>query len=222
MADAFIKLYNKMLKWEWYDNINTCRLFVHCLLKANWQPTKWQGVELQPGQFITSLTKLSDETSLTIRQVRDSLNKLILTGELTIKTTNKYRIITINNWDEYQGYDKQSDKQMTNKTSVKGQTNDKQMTNKTTTDKEYKDKKHIYGEYNHVRLTDKERDQLFNDYGESESLKAIKYLDEYIEMKGYKAKSHYLCIKKWVFDAVKREKGKQEQSSNFFDLMSKA
>ena len=108
-----------MLKWEWYDNINTCRLFVHCLLKANWQPTKWQGVELQPGQFITSLTKLSDETSLTIRQVRDSLNKLILTGELTIKTTNKYRIITINNWEEYQGYDKQSDKQMTNNRQTK-------------------------------------------------------------------------------------------------------
>ena len=24
-------------------------------------------------------------------------------------------------------------------------------------------------------------------------------------MKGYKAKSHYLCIKKWVVDAVKKE-----------------
>ena len=33
----------------------------------------------------------------------------------------------------------------------------------------------------------------------------ITYLDEYIEMKGYKAKSHYLCIKKWVVDAVKKQ-----------------
>ena len=141
MADAFIKLYNKMLKWEWYDNINACRLFIHCLLKANWQPTKWQGVELQPGQFVTSLTKLSDETSLTIRQVRDNLNRLISTGELTSKTTNKYRIITVNNWSDYQGYDKQNGKQMTNKPSVKRQTNDKQMTGKPTTEEEYKDYK---------------------------------------------------------------------------------
>lgn len=70
-----------------------------------------------------------------------------------------------------------------------------------------KDKKHIYGEYKHVKLTDKERDQLFNDYGEAETLKAIKYLDEYIEMKGAKYKSHYLAMRKWVFDAVKQPRG---------------
>ena len=66
-----------------------------------------------------------------------------------------------------------------------------------------KDKKHIYGEYKHVRLTDREHDLLINDYGEVETSKAIKYLDEYIEMKGNKYKSHYLAMKKWVFDAVR-------------------
>lgn len=76
-----------------------------------------------------------------------------------------------------------------------------------------KEKKHIYGEYKHVRLTDKERDQLFNDYGEAETHDAIKYLDEYIEMKGYKAKSHYLCMRKWVFDAVKEQGYKKQYSA---------
>ena len=66
--------------------------------------------------------------------------------------------------------------------------------------------KHTYGEYGHVRLTDEERNKLMDEYGEAETSSAIKYLDEYIEMKGYKAKSHYLAIRKWVFDAVKREK----------------
>lgn len=73
--------------------------------------------------------------------------------------------------------------------------------------------KHKYGEYSHVKLTDKERDQLFNDYGEAETHDAIKYLDEYIEMKGYKAKSHYLCMRKWVFDAVKERGYKKQYSS---------
>ena len=67
-----------------------------------------------------------------------------------------------------------------------------------------KDTKHIYGTYKHVRLTDTEYQKLCKDYGNIETGKAITYLDEYIEMKGYKAKSHYLCIKKWVFDAIKR------------------
>ena len=86
--------------------------------------------------------------------------------------------------------------------------------------KDNKEPKHKHGEYNHVLLTDTERDKLMDEYGEAETLEAIKYLDEYIEMKGYKAKSHYLCIRKWVFDAVKRDKPKQEQS--VFDAWANA
>lgn len=62
--------------------------------------------------------------------------------------------------------------------------------------------KHKYGEYKNVLLKDEELQKLKEEYSNWEEL--IKYLDEYIEMKGYKAKSHYLCITKWVIDAVKR------------------
>ena len=72
--------------------------------------------------------------------------------------------------------------------------------------------KHRYGKYNHVLLKDEELQSLKEDYQNWEEL--IEYLDEYIEMKGYKAKSHYLCIKKWVVDAVKRN-GKPKKESNF-------
>lgn len=64
--------------------------------------------------------------------------------------------------------------------------------------------KHKYGEYKNVLLKDEELQKLKRDYKNWEEL--IKYLDEYIEMKGYKAKSHYLCIKKWVVDAVNKNK----------------
>ena len=33
-------------------------------------------------------------------------------------------------------------------------------------------------------------------------------------MKGYKAKSHYLCIKKWVVDAAKKENLKNPKKNN--------
>lgn len=67
-----------------------------------------------------------------------------------------------------------------------------------------KEKKSKYGEYKNVLLTDKELQSLKSDYDNSDIL--IKYLDEYIEMKGYKAKSHYLCIKKWVVKAVEEHR----------------
>lgn len=69
--------------------------------------------------------------------------------------------------------------------------------------------KHKYGEYKNVLLKDEELQKLKEEYQNWEEL--IKYLDEYIEMKGYKAKSHYLCIKKWVVDAVKRNQPKKQE-----------
>ena len=74
--------------------------------------------------------------------------------------------------------------------------------------------KHKYGNYKHVLLKDEELQNLQKDYSNWEEL--IKFLDEYIEMKGYKAKSHYLCIKKWVVDAVKKQgTTKSRKESNF-------
>lgn len=71
-----------------------------------------------------------------------------------------------------------------------------------------KEEKHKYGEYRHVLLTDKQFEKLVNDYGEFEVQNAIKFLDEYIQMKGYKAKDHNLALRKWVFKAVEEEKNK--------------
>lgn len=68
-----------------------------------------------------------------------------------------------------------------------------------------KDSKKSIGEYKNVKLTDKELQSLRSDYGDDLTKQLITYLDEYIEMKGYKAKSHYLCIKKWVIKAVKEQ-----------------
>lgn len=62
------------------------------------------------------------------------------------------------------------------------------------------EKKNKYGLYKHVLLTQTEYNKLLKDYANAEE--CITFLDEYIEMKGYKAKSHYLAVKKWVVDAV--------------------
>lgn len=70
-------------------------------------------------------------------------------------------------------------------------------------------KKHMHGEYKKVRLTEKEFEKLKADYTNADEL--IKFLDEYIEMKGYKAKNHNLAIRKWVVDAVKEKKIRKEK-----------
>ena len=70
--------------------------------------------------------------------------------------------------------------------------------------------KHKFGEYKHVLLSDSEYQKLMDEYPNHEEL--IKFLDEAIEMKGYKYKNHYLAIKKWVVDAVNKQKAKNKES----------
>lgn len=64
--------------------------------------------------------------------------------------------------------------------------------------------KHKYGMYKNVLLKDEEFQSLQEKFQNWNEL--IEYLDTYIEMKGYKAKSHYLCILKWVVKAVDNQK----------------
>ena len=73
---GFIVIYRDILNWEWYTDVNTAHLFVHCILKANHTDANWRGVEIKRGSFITSLQSLSTETGLTVKQVRNSLEKL--------------------------------------------------------------------------------------------------------------------------------------------------
>lgn len=75
-------------------------------------------------------------------------------------------------------------------------------------EEETKKQKHKYGEYKHILLTDEELEKLNTEFGEEETQKAITYLDEYIEMKGAKYKSHYMAMRKWVFSAVKEKEQK--------------
>jgi len=100
---SYIKLDRKMLEWGWYTDNPVCRLWTHILLKANWTISTFMGTKIPRGAFVTSLTKLSAETGLSEKQVRGALRKLETTGEITCEKTNKYTLICVSKWDEYQG-----------------------------------------------------------------------------------------------------------------------
>lgn len=72
---------------------------------------------------------------------------------------------------------------------------------------------HRRGEYAHVMLSDEEVEKLDRDFGNAQEL--IAFLDEYKERKGYKCKNDYLTIRKWVVDAVRKEKGRASPDGAF-------
>ena len=69
MNNGFILLYRQITEWEWYQNPNTFRLFLHCLLMANFTDGRFEGMEVKRGQFVTSLPNLAKQTKLSIQQV---------------------------------------------------------------------------------------------------------------------------------------------------------
>lgn len=152
-AFGWIKIHRKMLDWEWYEDTNTVRLFLHIILKANFEDKKWRGSVIHRGQLVTSVSDLSFETNLTIKQVRTCLDRLISCGAVGKQTTNKYTLLTICNYESYQQNElangKQEGKQEGNPTANKGQTKGKQ---KATT-KEYKESKELKEIKNNNTLT---------------------------------------------------------------------
>jgi len=99
---GWIKIHRKILDWEWYNDSNTFRLFMHLILKANHKPKKYRGVVIDAGCLMTGRELLSNETGLSVQQVRTCLERLKSTNEITIKSTKQGTIIQVLNYQKYQ------------------------------------------------------------------------------------------------------------------------
>jgi hypothetical protein len=121
---GFIFLHREIKHWEWYDEPNTFRLFMHLLLSVNYEDKKWRGKVIKKGQMITSLGKLSEQTGLSVQQVRTALKNLESTHEITHEGNRNYSTISILKWDDYQ----QNNTQPTHEITQSQQSDNKQIT----------------------------------------------------------------------------------------------
>jgi predicted transcriptional regulator len=127
---GWVKIHRQILEWEWYDDINTCRLFFHLLIKANHKERNYKGKVVSVGETLTGLDKLSCETNLSVQQIRTSLNKLKSTNEITINSTSQGTVIKVVNYEKYQvATNEPTDEQQTNNKRVTTNKNDKNENN---------------------------------------------------------------------------------------------
>lgn len=125
---TWIKLYRKFKDWGWYRNSNMVHLFIHLLLSANYKANDWMGVSVGRGQVVTGLHTLYEDTGISIQTIRTCINRLKSTGEITSKSTNKFSVITIVNYEEYQQQDLESTSKSTSKLTNNQQATNKQLT----------------------------------------------------------------------------------------------
>lgn len=107
MREGYIKLWRKSLDNGWLKNHDLWVFWSYCLLRANHTSVivkiGFQEIPLQAGQFIFGRVQAAKDLAMSEWKIRNCLDFLKKAGNLTIKTTNKFSIITIVNWDTYQG-----------------------------------------------------------------------------------------------------------------------
>ena len=218
-VEGWIKLHRKILDnpiiFKDKDYLAT---WIYLLLNATHKeiPALFKGkkIILQKGQLITGRKSMASQLKISESKIYRIINDFKSEQQIEQQTSNQNSLISILNWDKYQQSEQQNEQQMNNERTTDEQPvntnkNVKNVKNERNNNIYAKANKRKYGEYQNVLLKDEELQLLKQEYSNWEEL--IKYLDEYIEMKGYKAKSHYLCIKRWVVDAVKRNQPKKQE-----------
>lgn len=212
---GWVVLHRKLLDWEWYQDPHTKSLFLHCLLKANFEAKMWRGTEIKRGEFVTSVANLSSELGLTTQQTRTSIKKLLSTNEITIKTNNKFSLISVTYYEKYQDDNKQPNNQITNEQQAEQQTNQQTNNNNVT----IKQINKITNKQNNISS------QVCD--SPSEKLEKIKYRPEHevlaIQLSNpvkQRFPKHKIDIAKWAEDIEKIERLESYPLEKLCDLWS--
>lgn len=134
---GWIKIHRSFDKWEWRDDPHMVSLFLRLLTEANFEDKKWHGQTIKRGQLIFGRKQWSEKTGFSPQTLRTCIERLKSTSEITSQSTNKFTIITIVKYEEYQSEPEASTSQSTSNLTNDQPTNNQQ----TTTPKEYKKKR---------------------------------------------------------------------------------
>lgn len=125
---GWIKLHRKFLEWEWYSDINTKIVFLDFFLKANIKDTKYMGKIIPKGSLVIKINDLANCLGLTENEVRTAIKHLKMTGEIETKSTNKFTVVTVVNYNVYQDFETDKAQTKHEQSTIKSQTINKLLT----------------------------------------------------------------------------------------------
>ena len=117
--DSFT-LNSNLLDWEWSSCPETLALFIHLLFRASTEERRWRGITIPKGGFITTLDELAERSGLTYKQVRTSLKRLVSSGDIALKVTNRYTLVTICVFANYDCENSDEGRQRTDRGQTEG------------------------------------------------------------------------------------------------------
>lgn len=192
--NGYIRLYRKLLENPIMYKPELLQLFIYCLLRANHRPERIifneAEVILEPGQFITGRDVLAAALNQNPFTTYKRLKLLEKLGVLSLKSNNKFTLVTVLNYRVYQ-----SDTFKMEQPDNNQRTAEEQPDNTDKNDKNDKNDKKKYAEF--VLLSDTEYQNLIQMFGELDTKEKIEALNLWKGSKGIKTSSDYYTILNW-------------------------
>ena len=101
---GWIKLHRKILDNGVFADAELLKIYIWCILKANRKEAikNVYNAKLKQGQFLTGRVSASEELYIKPSSVHNRLKRLQDMGYIKLKSTNKYTIITVVKFKQYQ------------------------------------------------------------------------------------------------------------------------
>lgn len=99
---GFIVLHRKLLEWKYFYSPYALKLWIYLLLRANWKTGYFLGVEIPRGSLATSMRRLALDTEMDVNTVRKWIKRFQEEDMITVKTSNRFTHIFINNYATFQ------------------------------------------------------------------------------------------------------------------------
>lgn len=94
-SNGWVNIDRNIMQRKWYSHAPSLALYIHCQLVANWEDREWKGITVKRGSFVTTVAKLMKTLTLARQPIRTAIANLEESGDITIKATNKYTVITV-------------------------------------------------------------------------------------------------------------------------------
>jgi len=124
-VNGWIKLHKKLLKNPIFLHPKILQLFLYCLLSANYEEKRilWNDKEqiIPRGSFITGRKRLAEDTKQAETTIYRNLKILSNLGMISLKTNNRFTLIEVVNYCNYQVSYSESEQQVDNKRTTDGQ-----------------------------------------------------------------------------------------------------
>lgn len=190
---SWIKIFRELLQWEWFQKAEMVQLFIYLLLKANCVDKQWQGITIKRGQLATSNATMRQDLRLSEQQIRTCIKRLISTGEITYKSTNRYVVITICNYDKYQEIGNSINEQNNEQTNNQSTDEQRAINEQSTTTKEVKNIRSKEYNIKDIKQESGSNDQLSSASDEAQAVEPEKPKAEKLPFKDIKAMWNETC-----------------------------